>query len=96
MKYGRIQYVDRPISRVVFGTAMPVLFGAFRSVYGESPDFGERLDAAFRLLDAMFALGVNCFDCADHYGEEPLGEWLEARGLRDRVVILAKGAHHNR
>ncbi|MBQ3269579.1 MAG: aldo/keto reductase [Clostridia bacterium] len=96
MKYGRIQYVDRPISRVVFGTAMPVLFGAFRSVYGESPDFGERLDAAFRLLDAMFALGVNCFDCADHYGEEPLGEWLEARGLRDRVVILTKGAHHNR
>ena len=96
MKYGNIQYVARPISRIVFGTATPILFNAFRSVYEEAPDFNARLNAAFALLDDMYAEGVNCFDCADHYGEEPLGEWLEARGLRDRVVILAKGAHHNR
>lgn len=96
MEYGHIAHVDKPISRLVFGTAMPVMFGAFRSVYGEAPDFDQRLSAAFELLDGMFAEGVNCFDCADHYGEEPLGEWLEARGLRDRVVILTKGAHHNR
>ncbi len=96
MEYGHIPYVDKPISRLVFGTAMTTMFAAFRSVYGESPDFGARLDAAFRLLDDMYAEGVNCFDCADHYGEEPLGEWLEARGLRDQVVILTKGAHHNR
>lgn len=96
MEYGHIAHVDKPISRLVFGTAMPTLFGAFRSVYGESPDFDQRLAAAFELLDGMYAEGVNCFDCADHYGEEPLGEWLEARGLRDKVVILAKGAHHNR
>lgn len=96
MKYGHVPQVDKPISRIVFGTAMDTMFAAFRSVYGEAPDFGKRLDAAFRLLDDMFAEGVNCFDCADHYGEEPLGEWMEARGLRDKVVILAKGAHHNR
>ena len=96
MEYGHIAYVDKPISRMVFGTAMPTMFAAFRSVYGESPDFDARLDAAFRLLDDMYAEGVNCFDCADHYGEEPLGEWLQARGLRDQVVILTKGAHHNR
>lgn len=96
MKYGNVEYVDRPISRIVFGTATPVMFAAFRSVYGEAPDFRERLDAAFALLDDVYAEGVNCFDIADHYGEEPLGEWLEARGLRDEVVILAKGAHHNR
>ncbi|MDO4867640.1 MAG: aldo/keto reductase [Clostridia bacterium] len=96
MEYGHIDHVSRPISRIVFGTAMPTLFAAFRSVYGESPDFPQRLDAAFRLLDDMYAEGVNCFDSADHYGEEPMGEWLEARGLRDKVVILTKGAHHNR
>lgn len=96
MRYGHIDYVDKPVSRLVFGTATPPMFAAFRSVYGEAPDFQDRLDAAFRLLDDMFAEGVNCFDTADHYGEEPLGEWLEARGLRDQVVILAKGAHHNR
>ena len=96
MKYGRIDHVDKPISRLVFGTAMPVMFNAFRSVYGDSSDFTERLENAFTLLDGVFAAGVNCFDCADHYGEEPLGEWLESRGVRDRVVILTKGAHHNR
>lgn len=96
MEYGYIEHVNKPISRLVFGTAMPLMFGAFRSVYGDAPDFDRRLKTAFELLDGMFAEGVNCFDCADHYGEEPLGEWLEARGLRDRVVILTKGAHHNR
>ena len=96
MRYGNLRDIDRPVSRIVFGTATPIMFNAFRSVYGEAPDFKDRLDAAFNLLDGMYAEGVNCFDCADHYGEEPLGEWLEARGLRDEVVILAKGAHHNR
>ena len=96
MQYGNVAGVDRPVSRIAFGTATPKLFAAFRSVYGEAPDFDARLDDAFALLDRMYALGVNCFDCADHYGEEPLGEWLAARGLHDQVVILAKGAHHNR
>ena len=96
MKYGTIAHVDKPVSRVVFGTAMPVMFNAFRSVYGEAPDFPQRLEAAFQLLDNMYAAGVNCFDCADHYGEEPLGEWLESRGLHGKVVVLTKGAHHNR
>ena len=96
MNYGRIDHVSKPVSRIVFGTATPALFAAFRSVCGDAPDFQDRLSAAFRLLDNMYAEGVNCFDCADHYGEEPLGEWLEARALRGEVVILTKGAHHNR
>ena len=96
MLYGTIPHVDRPVSRIVFGTAMPTMFNAFRSVYENAPDFPQRLQAAFDLLDAVYALGVNCFDCADHYGEEPLGEWIVSRGLQDKVVVLAKGAHHNR
>lgn len=96
MNYGTVKGVDKPISRIVFGTAMPKMFAAFRSVYGESPDFGDRLNTAFEILDAAYAEGINCVDCADHYGEEPVGEWLESRGLHDKVVILTKGAHHNR
>ena len=96
MQYGTIPHVDKPVSRIVFGTAMPKMFDAFRSVYENAPDFKERLNTAFALLDDMYAEGVNCFDCSDHYGEEPLGEWLETRGLHDKVVILTKGAHHNR
>lgn len=95
MEYGHIRYVDKPISRIVFGTATAKLFAAFRSVYGNSPDFAERRQAAFDLLDMAYAHGINCFDCADHYGEEPLGEWLEERGLHDKCVILGKCAHHN-
>ena len=96
MLYGSIPYVNKPVSHIVFGTATPKLFGAFRSVYENAPDFQDRLNAAFALLDDMYAEGVNCFDCAAHYGEEPLGEWLEARGLHDKGVIFTKGAHHNR
>lgn len=95
MRYGAVEYVGKPVSRVVFGTATPVMFQAFRSVYGEAPDFSERLQRAFAVLDGMHAQGINCFDCANQYGEEPLGEWMEARGLRDEVVVLTKGAHHN-
>lgn len=96
MIYGKVHGVDKPVSRIVFGTATKKMFDAFRSVYGEADDFDQRLKAAFGLLDTMYALGVNCFDASDHYGEEPLGEWLEARGLHEKVVVLTKGAHHNR
>jgi len=96
MLYGSVPHVHKPVSRIVCGTAVPKLFAAFRSVYGDAPDFDDRLNTAFTLLDDMYATGVNCFDCSDHYGEEPLGEWLEARGLHDKVVILTKGAHHNK
>ena len=53
MLYGTIPHVDRPVSRIVFGTAMPTMFNAFRSVYENAPDFPQRLQAAFDLLDAV-------------------------------------------
>jgi aryl-alcohol dehydrogenase-like predicted oxidoreductase len=52
------------------------------------------------LLDDVFALGCTTFDMAHGYGngdvERAFGQWLHSRGLRDQVVILTKGAHHNR
>ena len=59
MIYGSVPHVDKPVSRIVFGTATPKMFAAFRSVYESAPDFDQRLQTAFELLDSMYALGVN-------------------------------------
>ncbi len=62
--------------------------------------FGSPLDdaASFDLLDAVLALGGTMIDTAHVYSggssERTLGRWL-ARGPRDRVLILSKGAHPN-
>ncbi|MBE5774205.1 MAG: aldo/keto reductase [Clostridiales bacterium] len=95
MEYGKLKYVERPVSRLIFGTAIPELFAAMRSLHGDEPDFIKKLDRAFELLDAAYDLGIQTFDCANHYGEEPLGEWMKDRGLIDKVTVLTKGAHHN-
>lgn len=95
MQYIRVEGVDVPVSRIVFGTATPKLFAAFRSVHGGEPDFNARLNDAFALLDKMYEMGINCFDCANHYGEEPLGEWIRKRGLQEKAIVLTKGAHHS-
>ena len=89
MEYGRMEFarlpgIDKPLSRLVQGGDMITRWG----------------DAdAFRLLDAVYDQGCRVIDTAHVYGdganERRVGRWLRARGRRDEVVILAKGAHHN-
>ena len=83
MEYGAIDGMDKKISRILHGTIM------LRE---------DDLHGGFELLDGVWALGVNGFDCAYIYGggqcERVLGRWLEERGLFDEAVILTKGAHH--
>jgi aryl-alcohol dehydrogenase-like predicted oxidoreductase len=82
MRYGEIPGVNKPVARVIQGTTM----------------LGTDLDEAhsFALLDDVYALGCNTIDTAHVYGggssERIIGKWLQARGLRDRVVIITKGA----
>ncbi|MBQ6384106.1 MAG: aldo/keto reductase [Clostridia bacterium] len=80
MEYRTIQGVDKPVSRLLFGTASP----AFTPGRPQS-----------ELLDAAFAAGINAFDTARVYGlaEKSLGLWLQERGNREQVVILTKCAH---
>ena len=84
MKYGKVAGIDKPISRLVQGTVMIS---------------SKALEQSFTLLDEVYALGCNTFDTAHVYGsgdaERTLGRWLAARGLRDEVVIITKGAHPN-
>ncbi len=85
MNYGHVPGVDKPISRLVQGTVMLL---------------EDKIDENFELLDAILDAGCTTFDTAHGYGsgqcERVLGRWIKARNCREDVVILTKGAHHNR
>jgi predicted dehydrogenase/aryl-alcohol dehydrogenase-like predicted oxidoreductase len=80
MRYGRITGLAKPVSRLVMGV-----------------DNQREWPHLAVMLDDFFERGGNCFDTAHQYGvgrsEELLGAWIAARGIRDQVVILDKGAH---
>jgi len=80
MEYAKIPYVEKPVSRILFGTAAPPYF------------LGQEGDA---LLDAVLSMGVNVFDLARNYmgAEISIGNWMEKRGNRDDLVLLSKCAH---
>jgi aryl-alcohol dehydrogenase-like predicted oxidoreductase len=84
MLYGNVPGVEKPVSRLVQGTV---------------PVSGKELEKSFALLDAVLEQGGNTFDTAHVYGggdnERAFGKWVKDRDAREKVVILAKGAHHN-
>ena len=84
MRYGTLPGLDKPVSRLVQGTVMVS---------------SAEQERSFRLLDEVYALGCTTFDTAHVYGngdnERTVGRWVRERGLREEVVIIAKGAHHN-
>lgn len=84
MQTATLPNLDKPISRLVQGTVMVT---------------GRDEAAEFRLLDAIYDLGCTAFDTAHVYGhganERAVGRWVRSRKLRERVVIIGKGAHHN-
>ncbi|KAK3326415.1 NADP-dependent oxidoreductase domain-containing protein [Apodospora peruviana] len=51
-------------------------------------------DASFAILDAFFDAGGNFIDTANNYQDEEsekwIGEWMAARGVRDRIVLATK------
>lgn len=80
MQYISLPGAARPISRLIQGTTMA----------------RERNEQIYGLFDAALENGINTFDTAQVYGNERvLGGWIADRGVRDRVNILTKGAHHN-
>lgn len=84
MQYGSVPGIDKPISRLVQGSMMI-----------NSKD----LKRSFDLLDAILEMGGNAFDTGHIYGggdnERTIGRWVREAGVRERVMILGKGAHHN-
>lgn len=82
MQTARFEPLDRAVGRLVLGTT-----------------WFDPADAApaFDNLDAFVGLGGAVIDTAENYGrgdsETVIGRWFAARGSRDDVVILSKGAH---
>ena len=77
---GTIAGLGKPVSRLVLGV-------------DNQTDF----ETSSPLFDDYLERGGNAFDTAFGYGggqcEMLLGTYLEQHGLRERVVILGKGAH---
>ncbi len=80
MKYGSVAGIDLPVSRLILGC-----------------DNQRTYEHAAEMYDDFVARGGNCFDTAYVYGggvpERLLGQWIAARGVRDQVVVIGKGAH---
>lgn len=87
MDYRRLGRTDLRVSAICLGTMT----------------FGEQTDAddAHRQLDMALDQGVNFIDTAEMYAvparqetqgrsEEIVGDWLAARGVRDRIVLASK------
>lgn len=72
--------MNKPLSRLVLGTMI-------------QPD----LPVFSILCDEFFRQGGNVFDTARIYqngdAEGTLGRWMENRGVREEIVLIAKGAH---
>lgn len=73
----------------------PLVLGG--NVFGWTAD----KDASFTILDAFVGAGFNAIDTADVYSrwapghqggesETVIGEWMKARGNRDKVVLITK------
>jgi len=86
---------QRELGRTGISIAPLVLGG---NVFGWTAD----RDTSFAILDAFLEAGFNAIDTADVYNryapglrggesESVIGEWMEDRGVRDRVVIITKG-----
>lgn len=76
---GRIKGLDKPLSRLIMGV-----------------DNQNTMPHAQAIFDDYFERGGNVFDTAHAYGEKRatiFGQWVKARGVREQIVIIAKGAH---
>jgi predicted dehydrogenase/aryl-alcohol dehydrogenase-like predicted oxidoreductase len=80
MRHGRIDGLDKPVSRLVMGVDNQRTWSHLAVMLD---DFFERGGNCF---DTAFNYGQGRM-------EQLLGAWVASRGIRDQVVILDKGAH---
>jgi aryl-alcohol dehydrogenase-like predicted oxidoreductase len=78
MDYGTIAGIGEPVSRLVLGTMIITI---------------EEQEQSFALLDAAVELGWTAFDTAHGHAsgnsERGLGQWMQARGNREEVVMIS-------
>jgi len=82
MQYGRVAGLDKDISRLIMGA-----------------DSNNTMPDTAIMFDDYFQRGGRAFDTSHQYGnplgacETNLGWWIRNRGIRDEVVVIAKGAN---
>src|SRR5215471_7035158 len=85
MRYGTIDGIEKPVSRLVLGSIM----------FSTQPDAMRNTNA---LLDRFVAAGGTAVDTARVYArgtsESAFGRWLARSGRRNDMVVIGKGAHH--
>lgn len=85
MQYREISGINKSVARIIQGTTM---IGS---------DLNE--SESFALLDQVYELGGNTLDTAHVYvggkSERIIGNWLQARNLREKMVIITKGGAHS-
>jgi aryl-alcohol dehydrogenase-like predicted oxidoreductase len=86
MERRQLGATDVEVSRIILGC------GNFGGI-GSAPEFfgqGENEEAAFRIMDAAWELGITTFDTADAYGggrsETMIGDWMASRGVRPVIA----------
>ena len=82
MEQIKIEGIDAPLSRLVYGTGTAILEG-------------DDQQAAFECLDMAWEAGFRVFDTAHSYkqAEENLGAWMDKRRVRKEIVLLDKGCN---
>ena len=80
MKYGKIQGLTKPASKIVFGCANPVM----RDGLGDHSE----------VLSFAMENGINVFDTARIYGqsEKIFGKWLVSQD-REKIIVETKCCH---
>jgi predicted dehydrogenase/aryl-alcohol dehydrogenase-like predicted oxidoreductase len=80
MKYGSVPLLGKKVSRLIMGV-----------------DNQVTMPHAAGIFDYWFESGGNAFDTAYIYAgglnEKLLGQWIKNRGVRNDVVVIAKGGH---
>jgi predicted dehydrogenase/aryl-alcohol dehydrogenase-like predicted oxidoreductase len=77
--HGRVHGLQKSVARLVMGV-----------------DNQRTVPHARAIFDAYFEYGGNCFDTAYVYHPDHsrnLGQWIKARGVREQVALIVKGAH---
>lgn len=80
MKYTKVPFIDKPVSRIVLGGS-----GKLFASGGDVTD----------VMDAALECGINCVDTAREYGnsEAAIGRYFRESGRRSDFVLISKCCH---
>ncbi|KAH7070461.1 NADP-dependent oxidoreductase domain-containing protein [Paraphoma chrysanthemicola] len=85
----------RLLSRTAAVRVSPLALGSLTFGTAWKETFGEcSKETSFSIMDYFYEQGGNWIDTANNYqsgeSEEWIGEWMEARGVRDEIVLATK------